>query len=117
MKLGAFLASQTTSWSEILGTAKLVDRLGYDHVWFPDHFYSIFGGPYQAAFEGWTTLAACAQATDHIRLGLLVGANTFRNPGLVAKMAVTLDHVSAGRAILGLGGGWNELEHRDKRTP
>src|SRR5204862_6260526 len=62
-------------------------------------------------FEGWTSRAADAAATERIGLGLLVGANTFRNPGLVAKEAATLDHISGGRAILGIGGAWMEPEH------
>ena len=61
--------------------------------------------------EGWLTLAAWAQATERIRLGLMVGANTFREPALTAKMATTLDHISGGRAILGIGGAWFETEH------
>ena len=96
----------------VLDAAKLVDRLGYDHLWTWDHLYAIFGDPYQPIFEGWSTLAAWAMATERTRLGLLVGANTFRNPGLVAKTAATLDHISGGRAILGIGGAWMELEHR-----
>ncbi|MBA2557856.1 MAG: LLM class flavin-dependent oxidoreductase [Chloroflexi bacterium] len=62
-------------------------------------------------FEGWITLGAWAPITKRARLGLLVGANTFRNPGLVAKQATTLDHISGGRAILGIGGAWFDLEH------
>nr|MBA2700604.1 LLM class flavin-dependent oxidoreductase [Chloroflexota bacterium] len=62
-------------------------------------------------FEGWLTLAAWAQATEHIRIGLMVGANTFREPSLTAKMATTLDHISNGRAILGIGAAWFETEH------
>ena len=62
-------------------------------------------------FEGWLTLAAWAQATEHVRIGLMVGANTFREPALTAKMATTLDHISGGRAILGIGGAWFETEH------
>lgn len=112
MKLGVLLSSQATTWSELLDVAKRVDRLGYDHLWFWDHLYAVFGDPYQPVFEGWTTLATWAIATDRIRLGLLVSANTFRNPLLVAKMATTVDHASGGRAILGLGAGWLELEHR-----
>src|SRR6476619_5857052 len=92
--------------------AKRVDRLGYDHLWTWDHLYAIFGDPYQPIVEGWTSLAAWSMVTEHARLGLLVGANTFRNPGIVAKMAATIDHMSGGRAILGIGGAWNELEHR-----
>ena len=88
-----------------------VDELGYDHLWTWDHLYAIFGDPYQPIFEGWLALAAWSKVTTRTRLGLLVGANTFRNPGLVAKLATTLDHVSGGRAILGLGGAWIELEH------
>src|SRR4029077_14305916 len=66
----------------------------------------------QPIFEGWSLLAAWARETTGTRLGLLVGANTFRNPGLVAKTATTLDHSSDGRAILGIGGAWMEPEHR-----
>ena len=88
-----------------------VEELGYDHVWTWDHLYAIFGDPLQPIFEGYTALAAVAQATKRIRLGLFVGANTFRNPGLAAKTLVTIDHISGGRAILGLGGAWFGREH------
>jgi alkanesulfonate monooxygenase SsuD/methylene tetrahydromethanopterin reductase-like flavin-dependent oxidoreductase (luciferase family) len=73
--------------------------------------YAIFGDPYQPILEGYSLLAAWSQLTARARLGLLVGANTFRNPGLVAKMVTTLDHLSRGRAILGMGGAWFRLEH------
>jgi alkanesulfonate monooxygenase SsuD/methylene tetrahydromethanopterin reductase-like flavin-dependent oxidoreductase (luciferase family) len=92
--------------------AKLVDRLGYEHLWTWDHLYAIFGDPYQPIVEGWTSLAAWAMVTEKTRLGLLVGANTFRNPGLVAKTAATVDHISGGRLIMGIGGAWFGLEHQ-----
>jgi alkanesulfonate monooxygenase SsuD/methylene tetrahydromethanopterin reductase-like flavin-dependent oxidoreductase (luciferase family) len=111
VKLGILLWNQETGWGEYEAAARRVDALGYDHLWAWDHLYAIFGDPYQPFFEGWTTLAAWAKVTSHARLGLLVGANTFRNPGLVARMAMTLDHASGGRAILGMGGAWFELEH------
>jgi alkanesulfonate monooxygenase SsuD/methylene tetrahydromethanopterin reductase-like flavin-dependent oxidoreductase (luciferase family) len=112
LKTGILLWSQAATWPEMLEAAKRVDRLGYDHLWTWDHLYAIFGDPYQPIVEGWTTLAAWAMATERTRLGLLVGANTFRNPGLTAKMAETLDQISDGRAILGIGGAWFELEHQ-----
>ena len=112
LKAGILLWSQGATWPETLDAVKRVDRLGYDHLWTWDHLYAIFGDPYQPILEGWTSLAAWAMATDQTRLGLLVGANTFRNPGLTAKSAATLDHISNGRAILGIGGAWVELEHR-----
>ncbi len=111
IKAGILLWSQAATWSEMLEAAKLVDRLGYAHLWTWDHLYAIFGDPYQPIFEGWSMLNAWARETERTRLGLLVGANTFRNPGLVAKHATTLDHVSDGRAILGIGGAWMEAEH------
>jgi len=112
LKLGILLFSQGATWPEQLDAARRIDRLGYAHLWTWDHLYAIFGDPYQPIFEGWTSLAAWAMATEHTRLGLLVGANTFRNPGLVAKTASTLDHISGGRAILGIGGAWMDLEHQ-----
>jgi alkanesulfonate monooxygenase SsuD/methylene tetrahydromethanopterin reductase-like flavin-dependent oxidoreductase (luciferase family) len=112
LKLGILLFSQAATWEEQLDAAKRIDRLGYAHLWTWDHLYAIFGDPYQPIFEGWSALAAWAMATERTRLGLLVGANTFRNPGLVAKTAATLDHISGGRAILGIGGAWMELEHQ-----
>jgi alkanesulfonate monooxygenase SsuD/methylene tetrahydromethanopterin reductase-like flavin-dependent oxidoreductase (luciferase family) len=112
LKLGILLFSQGATWDEQLDAAKRIDRLGYAHLWTWDHLYAIFGDPYQPIFEGWSALAAWAMATEQTRLGLLVGANTFRNPGVVAKTAATLDHISRGRAILGIGGAWMELEHQ-----
>ncbi len=109
--LGILPWSQGSDWPGMLETARRVDRLGYDRLWTWDHLYAIMGDPYQDIFEGWMCLAAWAASTEHVRLGLMVGANTFRNPGLVAKLAATLDHISGGRAILGLGGAWFELEH------
>jgi alkanesulfonate monooxygenase SsuD/methylene tetrahydromethanopterin reductase-like flavin-dependent oxidoreductase (luciferase family) len=111
IKCGILLWSQAASWPEMLEGAQRVDDLGYDSLWTWDHLYAIFGDPYQPIFEGWSTLAAWAIATKRTHLGLLVGANTFRNPGLVAKNAATLDHISNGRAILGIGGAWMEPEH------
>jgi alkanesulfonate monooxygenase SsuD/methylene tetrahydromethanopterin reductase-like flavin-dependent oxidoreductase (luciferase family) len=112
LKTGILLWSQAAPWPDMLDAAKRVDRLGYEHLWTWDHVYAIFGDPYQPIVEGWTSLAAWAMATEHARLGLLVGANTFRNPGLTAKLASTLDQISDGRAILGIGGAWFDLEHQ-----
>jgi len=112
IRLGINLWSQAASWPDILAAAQAADRLGYDHLWTWDHLLPIFGDPDQPIVEGYTTLAALAGATERIRLGLFVGANTFRNPGLAVKSIVTIDHISAGRAMLGLGGAWFELEHR-----
>ena len=111
-RLGVLLWNQATDWPSFEGAARHIDELGYDHLWAWDHLYAIFGDPYQPIFEGYATLAALAKVTRRARLGLLVGANTFRNPGLVVKAATTLDHLSEGRAILGIGGAWFELEHR-----
>ena len=111
LKLGVLLWNQGTDWPAYIDAAKRLDKLGYDHLWAWDHLYAIFGDPYQPIFEGYASLAAVATATPKLRVGLLVGANTFRNPGLVAKTVATLDHLSGGRAILGIGGAWFELEH------
>ena len=109
--MGILLWGQATDWESFERAAQRVDELGYDHLWTWDHLHAIFGEPQQPIFEGWATIAAWAKVTSQVRLGLLVGANTFRNPGLVAKLATTLDHISGGRAILGLGGAWFEYEH------
>ncbi len=112
-KVGINLWSQAGSWTELLEAAQAVDRLGYEHLWTWDHVKAIFGDPDQPIHEGWTLITAWAMATKRVKLGLTVGANTFRNPALVAKIVTTLDHVSGGRAILGIGGAWFELEHRE----
>ncbi len=113
VRLGVLLWSQATTWDDFERAAISVDRLGYDSLWTWDHLHAIFGDPHQPIFEGYTTLAAWAKVTERVGLGLLVGANTFRNPGLVAKSVTTIDHLSGGRAVLGIGGAWFELEHRE----
>ena len=111
IKLGALCWNQYTDWQSLFDAGVRADRLGYDTLWTWDHLYPIVGDHEGPIFEAWLTLAAWAQATERIRLGLMVGANTFREPSLTAKMATTLDHISNGRAILGIGGAWFETEH------
>jgi len=111
IRLGALCWNQYTTWPAMLEAGRRADRLGYDTLWTWDHLYPIVGDVEGPIYEGWLTLAAWAQATERIRLGLMVGANTFREPALTAKMATTLDHISGGRAILGIGGAWFETEH------
>ena len=111
VKLGALCWNQYTTWDALLAAGQRADRLGYDTLWTWDHLYPIVGDPHGPIFEGWLTLAAWAQATTSVRIGLMVGANTIREPALTAKMATTLDHISGGRAILGIGGAWFEAEH------
>jgi alkanesulfonate monooxygenase SsuD/methylene tetrahydromethanopterin reductase-like flavin-dependent oxidoreductase (luciferase family) len=110
-RLGVLLWNQATGWPEYEAAARKVDELGYDSLWSWDHLYAIFGDPHQAIFEGYTTLAGWAKVTSRVKLGLLVGANTFRNPGVVAKSLTTIDHISGGRVIAGIGGAWMEPEH------
>jgi alkanesulfonate monooxygenase SsuD/methylene tetrahydromethanopterin reductase-like flavin-dependent oxidoreductase (luciferase family) len=111
VKLGALVWPQYTDWQSLRDTGELVDRLGYDSLWTWDHLYPIVGEPTGPMFEGYLTLAGWAEHTENVRLGLMVGANTFRNPALVVKMITTLDHMSAGRMNLGIGGAWFETEH------
>ena len=111
VKIGALLWPQTASWPALRDAAVRADQLGYDSIWTWDHLMAIYGPWEQPIVEGWTTLAALGPLTSHATLGLMVGANTFRNPGLTAKLATTLDHVSGGRATLGIGGAWFEREH------
>ena len=111
MRFGLQLWSQQTDWPGFRDSALAAEEAGWDSVWTWDHLNAIFGPWEQPIFEGWSVLAALGPLTTRIRLGLMVGANTFRNPGLTAKLATTLDHVSGGRAVLGIGGAWFEREH------
>ncbi|MBI3752375.1 MAG: LLM class flavin-dependent oxidoreductase, partial [Chloroflexi bacterium] len=112
ISLGVALWNQAATWAEFETAARRIDELGYDHLFTWDHLYGIVGDPYQPTFEGYSALAALAQVTKRVRLGLFVGAVTFRNPAIVAKALTTIDQVSNGRAIAALGGAWFELEHQ-----
>ena len=112
VSLGINLWSQASDWPGFLAAGRRADELGYDHLWTWDHIHAIFGDPLQNIFEGYTALAALAMATERVKLGLFVGANPFRNPGLATKAVVTIDHISGGRAMLGIGDAWFEGEHK-----
>jgi alkanesulfonate monooxygenase SsuD/methylene tetrahydromethanopterin reductase-like flavin-dependent oxidoreductase (luciferase family) len=111
VKLGVLAWNQYTDWPALRDAGVLADELGYDSLWTWDHVYPIAGDPNGPILEGYMTVAAWAALTKRVTVGLMVGANTFRNPALVAKMVTTLDHVSGGRAYLGIGGAWFETEH------
>ena len=111
VKIGALCWNQYGTWADLLAAGQRADRLGYDSLWTWDHLYPIVGSPEGPIFEGWLTLTAWAGVTSKVTLGLMVGANTFREPTLTAKLATTLDHVSGGRAVLGIGAAWFETEH------
>ncbi len=112
VKLGAICWNQYSDWTSLREAGIRADTLGFDSLWTWDHLYPIVGSHEGPIFEGWLTLAAWAERTERATVGLMVGANTFRNPALVAKMASTLDHISSGRAVLGIGGAWFETEHQ-----
>jgi len=111
VRFGLQLWPQRTTWPEVRDSALAAEAAGWDSIWIWDHLLAIQGPWQQPIFEGWTLLAGLASITERVRLGLMVGANTFRNPGLTTKLATTLDHISNGRAVLGIGGAWFEREH------
>lgn len=111
MRFGAAFWIQRTGWPDLRDACLAVERAGWDSIWLDDHLLSDEGAWEDPKLEGWATLHAAASVTEKVRLGLLVSSTTFRNPGLIAKLATTLDHVSGGRSALGLGGGWFAREH------
>jgi F420-dependent oxidoreductase-like protein len=108
----SFWPSPTQPWSEVLHLAQHVERKGWHGIWYADHFMPNEGDVSTPWNEAWTTLAALAAAVPRIRIGPLVSGNTYRHPAVLAKMASTVDQISGGRVVLGLGAGWQENEHR-----
>lgn len=109
MQFGVTLPQIKRTWQETKAVAEEVDRLGFHSVWFNDHLYGIPAPPIPI-LEAWTTLSAVAAVTSRVELGVLVSPVGFRNPALLAKIAATLDQISGGRLIVGLGSGWYQQE-------
>jgi alkanesulfonate monooxygenase SsuD/methylene tetrahydromethanopterin reductase-like flavin-dependent oxidoreductase (luciferase family) len=109
MRFG-IVTDQNLPWATLVARWQLFEALGFDSAWNCDHFIqpSRPTGPY---FEAWTMLAGLAAVTSRIRIGVLVSSNTFRHPSLLAKEALTVDHISNGRLEVGFGAGWYEPEH------
>jgi len=99
-------------WKKAVEIAVKAEELGFDSVWVYDHFHNVPAPAHEAVFECWTTMAAISQRTSRIRLGQMVGCNSYRNPGLLAKITSTVDVISGGRLDWGIGAGWYENEYR-----
>jgi len=112
MRFGIDIAQQRLEWDELVRRFRLAEQLGFDGAWGFDHFQPLYGEGPGPCFEGMTTLAALASATERIRLGLLVTGVTYRHPSILAAEAVTIDHASHGRLELSLGAAWFDEEHR-----
>jgi F420-dependent oxidoreductase-like protein len=121
IRYGVQIACAAMHWPECLEITQAAEQLGYASVWVPDHYTATPDGLtpdiHLPLLDGWVTLAALAQATRSVRLGPLVASATFRHPGVLAKLAATVDHVSGGRLELGLGAGWFEFEHSSLGIP
>jgi len=115
LKVGVQLpeVEYVASWPQQREMARVAEGIGLDSVWVGDHLlYRGDGRPTRGPWEAWTTLAALAAVTERVELGPLVSPTTFHNPGMLAKKAATVDEISGGRLVLGLGAGWNEAEYR-----
>ena len=99
-------------WNVAVDVALKAEQLGFHSIWVYDHFHNVPRPAHEAVFECWTTMAAISQRTSRIRLGQMVGCNSYRNPGLLAKITSTLDVISGGRLEWGIGAGWYENEYR-----
>src|SRR5256884_3290085 len=112
LRFGLKNSGQATTIEALRDVWRIADEGGFDHVWDFDHFASIGAdGTARPVYEGWSLLAAIAASTRRVRFGCMVTGNTYRHPIVLAKLAITVDHLSGGRLEFGIGAAWNEIEH------